>query len=113
MNKVTWENYKYEYDDLEDKIVSKVIGKYTQYPLMLAWAVTIHKSQGKTLNKVFLNIGHGAFAPGQIYVALSRVRSLEGIKLAKAIRESDVICDSRIKSFYQFIKKSSTADVTK
>lgn len=98
--KVTWGTYRYEYDPDQDKIVSKVVGEYTQYPLMLAWAVTIHKSQGKTLPKTFINMGSGAFAPGQVYVALSRVQSLDDIHLARPIKNSDVMCDPKIKRFY-------------
>jgi ATP-dependent exoDNAse (exonuclease V) alpha subunit len=97
---VTWETYKYRYDRTSDQIVAKVAGTYTQYPLMLAWAVTIHKSQGKTLDNVLVDLGAGAFASGQTYVALSRCRSLEGIRLARAIRPTDIICDPVIKRFY-------------
>ncbi len=98
--KVTWGTYRYEYDPDQDKIVSKVVGEYAQYPLMLAWAVTIHKSQGRTLSKVYVNMGSGAFAPGQVYVALSRVQSLNDIHLARPIRDSEVMCDPKIKRFY-------------
>ena len=62
---------------------SEVIDKFTQYPLMLAWAVTIHKSQGKTFDKVIIDIGKGTFTHGQMYVALSRCTTLEGIVLKK------------------------------
>lgn len=96
----TWEQYKYEYDPSEDRIVAKVVGLYTQLPLMLAWAVTIHKAQGKTLSKVFVDFGHRAFAPGQVYVALSRVRALQDIRLARPIREEEVRCDRETKRFY-------------
>lgn len=71
---------------------------------MLAWAVTIHKSQGKTLDSIYLDIGYGAFASGQVYVALSRIRFLDGLKLARLINSRDVICDNRIKEFYELIK---------
>lgn len=67
---------------------------------MLAWAVTIHKSQGKTLDNVLVDLGSGAFASGQVYVALSRCRSIEGIRLARLIRKTDVKCDPMIKRFY-------------
>ncbi|MBN1631334.1 MAG: AAA family ATPase [Thermoleophilia bacterium] len=97
---VTWEAYKYLYDRASDQIVAKVAGTYTQYPLMLAWAVTIHKSQGKTLDNVLVDFGAGAFASGQAYVALSRCRVLEGIRLARAIRPADIICDPVIARFY-------------
>jgi len=108
--KITWGTYRYEYDPDRDKIVSKVVGEYTQYPLMLAWAITIHKSQGKTLPKVFINMGSGAFAPGQVYVALSRVQSLNDIHLARPIKNSEVMCDPKIKRFYQALKRMRQKD---
>ena len=98
---VTWDQYRYEYDPTEDRIVAKVVGRYTQLPLMLAWAVTIHKAQGKTLDRIFVDLGHRAFAAGQVYVALSRVRSLQDISLARPIREEEVRCDSNVTRFYE------------
>lgn len=95
-----WETFKYSYDPEEDRIVARKVGQYTQYPLMLAWAVTIHKSQGKTLDNVLVDLGSGAFASGQVYVALSRCRSIEGIRLARPIRKTDVKCDPMIKRFF-------------
>lgn len=95
-----WETYKYSYDPGEDRIVASKVGQYTQYPLMLAWAVTIHKSQGKTLNNVSVDLGSDAFATGQVYVALSRCRSVDGIHLVRPIRKTDVKCDPMIKRFY-------------
>lgn len=97
---VTWETYKYEYDPEQGRIVARKVGQYTQHPLMLAWAVTIHKSQGKTLENVLVDLGYGAFVSGQVYVALSRCRSIEGIRLARPIRKTDVKCDPMIKRFY-------------
>jgi len=80
--------------------VAEPVGKYTQYPLMLAWAVTIHKSQGKTMDNVLVDLGTGAFASGRTYVALSRCRSFEGMRLAGAMRPTDIICDPVVKRFY-------------
>ncbi len=80
---------------------AETVGSYTQFPLQLAWTVTIHKAQGKTLPAVHVDLGRGAFAPGQTYVALSRARSLETIWLTSPIRREDVFCDQRIAGFYE------------
>ncbi|MGQ9696984.1 MAG: ATP-dependent DNA helicase [Armatimonadota bacterium] len=103
---VTWETYRYEYDEENDNIVARKVGEDIQYPLMLSWAVTIHKSQGKTLNNVFVDLGDGAFAPGQVYVALSRCRTLDGIRLARPIRPSEVKCDPVVTRFYRELQAS-------
>ncbi|MTI24638.1 AAA family ATPase [Fulvivirga kasyanovii] len=95
----TWENIEYKYDQEEKKIVPIVKGSFTQYPLKLAWAVTIHKSQGRTFEQVVIDLGNGAFAHGQTYVALSRCTSFEGIILKNAIRPKDIIVDQKIKKF--------------
>jgi ATP-dependent DNA helicase PIF1 len=99
--RATWQSFKYRLDREGDRIVAEEAGHYTQFPLMLAWAVTIHKSQGKTLGSVLVDLGSGAFAPGQVYVALSRCRSLDGIGLARPLRASDVRCDARIRRFHE------------
>ena len=95
-----WESYQYAIEMMSGKIKPNVVGTYTQIPLMLAWAVTIHKSQGKTLDKVRVDLSSGTFASGQVYVALSRCRSIEGIRLQKPIQVRDVQCDPEIKRFY-------------
>ena len=95
-----WESYRYEHDMMSGKISPQIIGTYEQIPLMLAWAVTIHKSQGKTLDKVKVDLSSGTFASGQVYVALSRCRSIEGITLQRPIEPKDVSCDAEIKRFY-------------
>jgi len=108
VQKVMWESYEYKYDERKQKIVAVKVGSYTQYPLMLAWAVTIHKSQGKTLEKVRVDLGSGAFDFGQVYVALSRCRSLKDIHLVKPIKAQDVKCDPIIKRFYKALGKGVT-----
>ncbi len=101
---VSWKKCKYKYDKKTDRIVAIVNAEYIQYPLMLAWAITIHKSQGKTLDKVYINLARGAFATGQVYVALSRARTLNDVHLARPIYRSDVKCDVKIARFYQSIR---------
>jgi ATP-dependent DNA helicase PIF1 len=95
----TWESVKYEFDNKNNRISSEVIGKYIQIPVKLAWAVTIHKSQGKTFDSAIIDFGRGTFAHGQAYVALSRVRSVEGIKLVKPLTKRDIQVDQRIIDF--------------
>ncbi|OJW49638.1 MAG: AAA family ATPase [Alphaproteobacteria bacterium 41-28] len=88
----------------ENAIQSEVIGSFTQYPLTLAWALTIHKSQGKTFQKVILDIGSGAFMPGQVYVALSRCTSLEGLVLTKPIYARHIWSDEEVVTFVNNLK---------
>ncbi len=95
----TWEIRKYIYNEEKKSIDVEVIGSFTQYPVKLAWAITIHKSQGKTFDKVIINLGSGAFAPGQVYVALSRCTTLEGIILRQRLRYRDIFVDERIVHF--------------
>jgi ATP-dependent exoDNAse (exonuclease V) alpha subunit len=95
-----WEIIKYRYDYPNHKLISEVVGVFEQYPLKLAWAITIHKSQGLTFNNVVIDIGNGAFAHGQTYVALSRCTSLEGITLKKKFAYSDIIIDSPVMKYY-------------
>jgi hypothetical protein len=90
---VTWEARRYAYDTTAQKIVETVAGTFKQFPLRLAWALTIHKSQGLTLDRVYIDLGRGTFAHGQAYVALSRCRTLEGLALARPLRPSDILFD--------------------
>jgi ATP-dependent exoDNAse (exonuclease V) alpha subunit len=104
VKQVKWDSYRYVYDRDTDSVGAETTGDYVQYPLMLAWAVTIHKSQGKTLDKVRLDLGSGAFDYGQVYVALSRARSLEDIRLARPIHEKEIKADPVIKRFYSAMR---------
>jgi ATP-dependent DNA helicase PIF1 len=97
----SWENVKYNYDEEKGEITPSVLGTLKQYPLKLAWAITIHKSQGMTFSKVNIDFSKSPFTHGQTYVALSRCRTLEGIVLTKKIWPNDVIVDERIISFSQ------------
>lgn len=94
-----WEKIKYVYNEEEDTIDKEVVGTFEQFPLKLAWAITIHKSQGQTFDRVNIDLGNGAFSHGQLYVALSRCRTFEGITLRRPIILSDVIFDNRIINF--------------
>lgn len=88
-----WESRRYAYDSAAEKIVETVAGTFKQFPVRLAWALTIHKAQGLTLDKVYIDLGRGTFAHGQAYVALSRCRSLEGLALARPLRPQDILFD--------------------
>lgn len=96
---VKWQKIEYSYNEDEDKIEDEVVGTFEQYPIKLAWAITIHKSQGQTFDKVVLDLGNGAFTHGQLYVALSRCTRLEGIRLRRPVMDSDIIFDPRIHEF--------------
>ena len=91
----TWE--KFDYLIKNDQVTHEVVATFTQYPIKLAWAVTIHKSQGQTFEKVIIDLDRGSFAHGQTYVALSRVTSLEGLFLTRPIEISDIIFDNNLK----------------
>ncbi len=109
----TWEISRYVM--IDGKLEREIIGSFKQIPVRLAWAITIHKSQGKTFDNVIIDLGRRSFAHGQTYVALSRCRTLEGMVLKKPIKKSDVIMDYRVRKFitdfqYLVAEKSMSFD---
>lgn len=94
-----WKSYKYDYDRDTGTVTETEIGSFIQFPIQLGYALTIHKAQGKTLDKVIIDINRGAFAHGQLYVALSRTRKKEDIHITRRIDESDIIMDDRVIDF--------------
>jgi len=104
---VTWDTRKHKFDEVSGKIITETVAKFTQFPLCLAWAMTIHKAQGKTFSSVIVDFGRGAFAHGQAYVALSRCESLTGLYLTKALKRSDIIVNPTVSSFMQATQAES------
>lgn len=94
-----WSNVRYHFNDVEKKIEEEELGRYEQYPLRLAWAITVHKSQGLTFKQVKIDFTGGVFAGGQTYVALSRCTSLEGISLKEPLRLCDIFVRNEVKQF--------------
>ncbi len=95
----TWEKYRYTYSAATKALRKDIVGEFQQFPLRLAWAVTIHKSQGKTYERAIVDLGQRSFAPGQTYVALSRISELEGLYLTRPLRPSDIIVDEDVRRF--------------
>ena len=103
--RMTWEINKYTLGvDQAQPVKAEVIGSFTQYPVRLAWAVTIHKSQGMTYDRVAIDLGKGAFEHGQTYVALSRCRTLHGVFLKRKLTPRDILVDERIVEYYETMR---------
>lgn len=99
VEQTAWSNIRYHFDETEKKIEEEEIGRYIQYPIRLAWAITVHKSQGLTFNQVKIDFTGGVFACGQTYVALSRCTSLQGISLKEPIRRDEVFVHNEVRQF--------------
>lgn len=99
VEKMVWESKESVFDEETHKMESKVVGTFTQYPIKLAWAITVHKSQGMTFDRMHFDLTRGTFAPGQAYVAISRMRTLAGLTLSSKIQSYHIIQNSEIKAF--------------
>lgn len=105
VERVQWPDYRYIWNDATNEIERREIGSYTQFPLVLGWAITIHKSQGRTIERVHLDLGGGAFETGQTYVALSRCRAVEGLTLSRPLTSTDIMVDEESKLFYDELRQ--------
>lgn len=104
VGRTKWGEYQYRWDSSTSEIDRIELGSYTQFPLVLAWAITIHKSQGRTIEKVHLELGAGAFETGQTYVALSRCRSIDGLTMTRPLQSTDIRIDHESKAFYDNLR---------
>lgn len=101
---VEWQNIRYQFDEESNEISSKQIGRFKQYPLKAAWAITVHKSQGLTFDKAIIDV-HAAFSPGQAYVALSRCRTLDGLVLSSPVSASVFMRDNAVDAYMNYISR--------
>jgi ATP-dependent exoDNAse (exonuclease V) alpha subunit len=105
IERFTWEKIRYEWDPVRARVGATVVGTYTHLPIVHAWALTIHKAQGLTLEDARVDFDYGAFAPGQAYVAVSRSRSMEGLSLVRPIRESEIRIDPRVSDYMDVFER--------
>ena len=110
VEKLTWESKEKTYDKNARKLETEIVGTFTQYPLKLAWAITIHKSQGMTFDRMHFDLSNGTFMPGQAYVAISRLRTLEGLTLSQNISWYDIKQNSEIKAFANTFNDTAMID---
>lgn len=111
VERAMWANVRYSYNDKEKKIEEEELGTFTQFPVRLAWAITIHKSQGLTFSRVAIDFTGGVFAGSMTYVALSRCRSLQGLQLKKPITQSDVFVNPNVVQFSQQFNNQKAVDL--
>ena len=107
VERATWETQAYSVDPGSGTLARTVIGTYRQFPVMLGWAVTIHRSQGLSLDRVHVDLTGGVFSTGQAYVALSRARTLQGLTLERPIRRGDIMVDARVVDFMAATSKGT------
>lgn len=110
MKKMMWDSYESVYNEETGKVESEVVGTLTQYPLKLAWAITIHKSQGMTFDRMHLDLTRGTFAPGQTYVAVSRMRTLEGLSISNKLQRHHIIQNAEIKAYSNSFNNMAVID---
>ena len=110
MKKMVWASYDSVYNEETGKVESEEVGTFTQYPLKLAWAITIHKSQGMTFDRMHLDLTRGTFAPGQTYVAVSRMRTLDGLTISNKLQRHHIIQNAEIKAYSNSFNNMAVID---